>query len=360
MKYSLENYKLFHDLLEKLTTEHKDYFLDRMNEYAPRKIMILQSEIFARTIVNKGKNLKENKLLEIDSKIDELLPVINAYMDLLENKIDFKEFTESIDDLSDKTKQSLDNVVQHETILSNHVTQPIEDENGERFYYGLSYRPANIGSVPSGFKSEDSIIDLNFKYGVISYPRQLNKSELNSYELVDLSQNQLDKMVDEVIISMGQYSLKYLEEDKKNLFIDKVKSVISRDFSSKINMNSFSFFLDSIKEKIEELVEKSTLKETLSQDDERIFDEKCDDINRMFKIGYEKANEINQISENKEANIIYLKYKGSENSKLIVDSFFNGIKKAHDEWALEDAKQIVEEKVNTLNVEEQLRNPKPP
>lgn len=360
MKYLLENYKLFHDLLKKLTEEHKDYFVDKMNEYAPRKIMILQSELFARTIVNKGKVLKEEKFLEIDFKIDELLPVINDYMDLLENKINFNEFINSIDLLNDKAKQSLNKVAQNETIVSNQVSQLIEDENLERFYYGLSYRPANIGSVPSGFKSEDNIVDLNFKYGIISYTRKLSKGELNSYELVDLSQNQLDRMVDEVIISMGKYSLKYMEENKKNLFVEKVKSVINRDFASKINMNKFSLFLDSIKEKVEDLYNKTTLVEVISKDEERIFDEKCNDINRMFEIGYEKADEINQISENKEANIIYLKYKGSESSKLIVDSFLNGIKKARDEWAVEDAKQVVNANVKTLNIEEQSRNPKPP
>jgi len=358
MKYSLSEYKLFYDLLEKLTEEHKDYFIDKMNEYAPRKILILKSEIFARTLVNKGKNLNEDRLLEIDLKIQELLPVINSYMDLIENKIDFNEFSETIDLLTIKTKEKTGkiNLNVEDSINSN---QQIEEESAEKYYYGLSYRPANIGSVPSGFKMENDITNLNFKHGVISYPRQLTQGELNSYEIVDLNQNQLNKMVDEVIKSMGKYCLKYLEKDKEGIFIDKVKTVISRDFASRIDMNKFPIFLDSVKQKIEDL-NVISLNKTITQDEERVFDEKCNDINKMFEIGYKNADVLNQISENKEANIIYLKYKGSEGSKLIVDSFFNGIKKAQEEWALEDAKQVVNEKVKTLNTEEQLRNPKPP
>lgn len=55
---------------------------------------------------------------------------------------------------------------------------------GQRWTYGLRYRPMMIGAQPKGFiiGSEGPARD-EFRFGTIQYPRELTDVELVAYEL---------------------------------------------------------------------------------------------------------------------------------------------------------------------------------
>ncbi len=58
-----------------------------------------------------------------------------------------------------------------------------EDYTGERFTYGMRYRPLQIGAQPKGYIISSLREHKDYRHGSIQYPRQLTNDELKSYEL---------------------------------------------------------------------------------------------------------------------------------------------------------------------------------
>lgn len=63
-----------------------------------------------------------------------------------------------------------------------------------QFAYGLKYRPASVGAVPQGrFTVKDALSGEGARctrHGVIVYDRPLTESEIRSFELVVLADDQ--------------------------------------------------------------------------------------------------------------------------------------------------------------------------
>ena len=58
-----------------------------------------------------------------------------------------------------------------------------EDYTGQRYTYGLVYRPLQIGAQPKGYIIGSLRDHREYRHGTIQYPRQLTTDELRSYEM---------------------------------------------------------------------------------------------------------------------------------------------------------------------------------
>ena len=68
-----------------------------------------------------------------------------------------------------------------------------DDYQGQRFVYGLQYRPLSIGTVPKGailgsYHADDN--RLGARFGTIEYPFRLPPVEVRSFELTDYQEEQ--------------------------------------------------------------------------------------------------------------------------------------------------------------------------
>ncbi len=59
-----------------------------------------------------------------------------------------------------------------------------EDYSGQRFTYGLQYRPLGISCQPDGFIIGSNKEHESFGFGTIDYPFQLTEKQMASYELI--------------------------------------------------------------------------------------------------------------------------------------------------------------------------------
>ena len=58
-----------------------------------------------------------------------------------------------------------------------------EDYTGERFTYGLTYRPLDMASIPKGWIVGSTRHHSDFSFGTIDYPMELTDQQVYSYEL---------------------------------------------------------------------------------------------------------------------------------------------------------------------------------
>ena len=73
--------------------------------------------------------------------------------------------------------------------MTNPPTVFDDDYKGERFTYGLQYRPFDLGSIPRGFIIGTLDQDNNerpHQFGTIQYPFELTDQQVKSFELVRL------------------------------------------------------------------------------------------------------------------------------------------------------------------------------
>jgi len=62
-----------------------------------------------------------------------------------------------------------------------------DDEwTGERFTYGLQFRPLGISQVPDGWIIQSNRADPRFKFGTVQYPRRLTEREVANFQLVEV------------------------------------------------------------------------------------------------------------------------------------------------------------------------------
>ena len=61
-----------------------------------------------------------------------------------------------------------------------------EDYTGERYTYGLNYRPLQIGAQPKGWIIGSLREHPDYRHGTIQYPEPLTDQEIASYELTPL------------------------------------------------------------------------------------------------------------------------------------------------------------------------------
>lgn len=111
------------------------------------------------------------------------------------------------------------------------------------FEYGLTQRPATIGTVPSGFTYKE---DSRAKFGVVIYDKRLTKDEVKSFELLDLTDEHFTEMAHKVIGKMGKYTYKYLEPQYEKGFSNLISSSLD-GFENRIDMNKIDEFKALIK-----------------------------------------------------------------------------------------------------------------
>lgn len=104
------------------------------------------------------------------------------------------------------------------------------------FDYVLTARPFSLGVAPS---NQISVSDRKIEgwfghYEIISYDRKLTDEEINKFQLVDLSDEHFNNIANLVIVKMGKYKFKYLENEKR--LEDKIRDVLSTDYASKIDV----------------------------------------------------------------------------------------------------------------------------
>lgn len=85
-----------------------------------------------------------------------------------------------------------------------------------QFAYGLKYRPASVGAVPQGrFTVKDALPGEGARctrHGVIVYDRPLTESEIRSFELVVLADDQqIDELTNAVVQKLEGYAESYLD-----------------------------------------------------------------------------------------------------------------------------------------------------
>jgi hypothetical protein len=73
--------------------------------------------------------------------------------------------------------------------------------------YGLKYRPAGIGTVPTGHVSIGD--HPSFRHGTVSYDRKLSDDEVKKFEMTPIGK--VDDVVSGVVKKMGRYALQYAE-----------------------------------------------------------------------------------------------------------------------------------------------------
>lgn len=74
-----------------------------------------------------------------------------------------------------------------------------EDYQGKRWRYGLQFRPVGFATVPRGYIIGSDRTHQRFTHGTIDYPFQLRDEEVQSYQLVEVSQDAFREAVDESI-----------------------------------------------------------------------------------------------------------------------------------------------------------------
>ncbi len=58
-----------------------------------------------------------------------------------------------------------------------------EDYTGQRWTYGLTYRPAGYAQVPDGYIIHSDKPNKAFRYGTLDYGRKLTDREVKGFEL---------------------------------------------------------------------------------------------------------------------------------------------------------------------------------
>ena len=76
-------------------------------------------------------------------------------------------------------------IKQHIAREENQMTEIIysHDYKGQRWTYGLSYRPVGGSNLPQGdilFSERDHA---EFKFGTVDYPRELTEDEVTNFQL---------------------------------------------------------------------------------------------------------------------------------------------------------------------------------
>lgn len=74
-----------------------------------------------------------------------------------------------------------------------------EEYQGKRWRYGLQFRPAGFATVPKGYIIGSERTHQRFTHGTLDYPFQLRDEEVQSYQLVEVSQDAFREAVDESI-----------------------------------------------------------------------------------------------------------------------------------------------------------------
>ena len=67
-----------------------------------------------------------------------------------------------------------------------------EEYDGERFKYGLQYRPFDLGTVPKGHIIGSLRENENkepHRFGTIEYPFELTERQVASFQLIDLNED---------------------------------------------------------------------------------------------------------------------------------------------------------------------------
>lgn len=58
---------------------------------------------------------------------------------------------------------------------------------GERWTYGLTYRPLGYAQVPAGWIIWSDRPHATFQHGTVDYPRELTAQEISSYQLTPVA-----------------------------------------------------------------------------------------------------------------------------------------------------------------------------
>lgn len=59
-----------------------------------------------------------------------------------------------------------------------------DEYTGERFTYGVNYRPVGLATVPAGYILKvGGMPDPRFKFGIVQYPARLPASQVAAFEL---------------------------------------------------------------------------------------------------------------------------------------------------------------------------------
>jgi hypothetical protein len=72
------------------------------------------------------------------------------------------------------------------------MTQPLlfDDEyTGERWTYGLSYRPLAQYNVPDGWIIYSARPNIRYAYGTVQYARRLTEQEIDRFDLTPIERN---------------------------------------------------------------------------------------------------------------------------------------------------------------------------
>jgi len=67
-----------------------------------------------------------------------------------------------------------------------------DEYTGERFTYGLSYRPLAQYNVPDGWIIQSDRRNVRFAFGTVDYPRPLTDQELDRFDLTPVSPSRRD------------------------------------------------------------------------------------------------------------------------------------------------------------------------
>jgi len=144
--------------------------------------------------------------------------VIKFITDGGEIVINWNENTDTVDvetDIDVDENMALEIINSRESIFTQlreatNLEETNESTQVERYYYGMAHRPPSLGAVPNGYRiEEESTAD--FDYGVISYERELSAQELDSFELVAISDKQIDYVAEKTIEAMGRHKESYLD-----------------------------------------------------------------------------------------------------------------------------------------------------
>jgi len=120
------------------------------------------------------------------------------------------------------------------------------------FDYALK-RPFDLGVAPKNHISVNNSPMPNWygSYGTVSYANKLSDDEINTFELIDLSDEHFVKTALLVVERMGKYAHKYI--DNETHLKAKINDVLSESFSSKIDsINRLHEFELLVIEKIKE------------------------------------------------------------------------------------------------------------
>ena len=121
----------------------------------------------------------------------------------------------------------------------------------KKYEYALLHRPFDINTVPKGqIEVTDKRIPNFFSnYGTVIYDRKLTDDEINSFELIDLSDEHFEKVANLIVARMGKYGKKYLESPL--YFQSKINDVLSESYSTKIDcMNRLQELENLVKNKL--------------------------------------------------------------------------------------------------------------